>query len=191
MAKKYGARAYSFTRTNGVDICNSEQVSNALSHVCKKEGGIDFVVNSAAILERGPICSFSLNRIKSLIDCNYFGSVNVLLNSYKYLKSSRGQLLLFASSSYTRGRPYYAMYSSSKAAVVNLVQAVAEEWADLGIRVNCISPERTRTPMRLANFGIEDEATLLNSKYVATISLYTLLNDFSGEVVDIKVDFDR
>ena len=83
------------------------------------------------------------------------------------------------------------MYSSSKAAVVNLVQAVAEEWAAVGIRVNCISPERTKTPMRIANFGIEDEATLLNSKDVARISLYTLLNDFSGEVIDIKVDINR
>ena len=33
-------------------------------------------------------------------------------------------------------------------AVVNLTQALADEWAEAGVRVNCINPERTGTPMR-------------------------------------------
>ena len=79
------------------------------------------------------------------------------------------------------------MYSSTKAAVVNFVQAVAEEWQQDSIRINCINPQRTKTPMRTANFGMEDEKTLLKSKDVAEISLKTLLSNFSGEVVDIKL----
>ena len=42
----------------------------------------------------------------------------------------------------------YVAYSASKAAVVNLAQGLAEEWAHDGIRVNAVSPERTDTPMR-------------------------------------------
>ena len=40
-----------------------------------------------------------------------------------------GSLLLFTSSSYTRGRSGYSLYSSAKAAIVNLTQALADEWA--------------------------------------------------------------
>ena len=58
----------------------------------------------------------------------------------------QGSLLLFTSSSYTRGRSGYSLYSSAKAAVVNLTQALADEWADTGVRVNCINPERTGDP---------------------------------------------
>ena len=41
--------------------------------------------------------------------------------------------------------------------------------------------------MRTANFGIEDERTLLKSEDVAKVALKTLLSNFSGEVVDIKL----
>ena len=50
------------------------------------------------------------------------------------------------SSSYTRGRSGYSLYSSAKAAVVNLTQALADEWSGEGVKVNCVNPERTATP---------------------------------------------
>ena len=71
-------------------------------------------------------------------------------------------LLNFTSSSYTRGRSYYALYSSSKAAIVNFTQAIAEEWTSDNIKVNCINPERTATPMRTSNFGVEPRDLLLD-----------------------------
>ena len=102
------------------------------------------------------------------------------------MKESKGALLLYTSSSYTRGRALYSLYSSSKAAIVNFVQALSEEWFEHGIRVNCINPERTKTPMRIQNFGNEPENTLLDPKVVATVSVNTLLSRMTGEVVDVK-----
>ena len=125
--------------------------------------------------------------IKKIIDINYYGMVNVTRAAYEYVKESQGQILHFTSSSYTRGRAYYSLYSSTKAAVVNFVQAMAEEWEEEKIRINCINPQRTKTPMRIANFGIEPDNTLLKSEDVANVSLKTLLSDFTGEVVDIKI----
>ena len=80
----------------------------------------------------------------------------------------------------------YSVYSATKAAVVNLVQALAEEWFGDHIRVNCINPERTKTPMRVSNFGNEPENTLLKSEEVAVASLNTLVADCTGEVIDVK-----
>ena len=64
----------------------------------------------------------------------------------------------------------YSLYSSLKAAIVNFVQALSEEWFDSGIRVNCINPERTKTPMRVKNFGNEPEGTLLDPRTVAVLT---------------------
>ena len=123
-----------------------------------------------------------------MINVNYLGMVNVALESFPYLKSSKGTLLFYTSSSYTRGRAFYSLYSSTKAAVVNFVQAISQEWESNGVRVNCINPERTKTPMRVRNFGIEDDATLLKAETVAIESLKTLLSDFTGQVIDVKLN---
>ncbi|MBQ2573532.1 MAG: 2-C-methyl-D-erythritol 4-phosphate cytidylyltransferase, partial [Bacteroidales bacterium] len=62
-----------------------------------------------------------------------------------------------------------------------------QEWESYGIRVNVINPERTNTPMRTKNFGIEPPNTLLNASEVAEVSLKTLLLDITGQVVDVKI----
>jgi 2-C-methyl-D-erythritol 4-phosphate cytidylyltransferase len=145
------------------------------------------VINSAAILNREPLMHLESELVRRIIAINYLGMVNVTRAAYPHVKCANGAVLQFTSSSYTRGRANYALYSSTKAAVVNFVQALAEEWEQDGIRINCINPQRTKTPMRVANFGIEPDSTLLRSEDVALISLQTLLSNFSGEVVDIKL----
>ena len=188
IAKNNGATVFTFSRKVGnVNVSNYQQVQTALDFVFQKTGKIDYVVNTAAILNKEPILNLTYNDIEEIVKINYLGAVNTTLAAYPYLRQSHGQILQFTSSSYTRGRAYYAMYSSSKSAVVNFVQAIAEEWTPEGIRINCINPQRTLTPMRVQNFGIEDSSTLLKSEEVAKISLQTLLNDFTGEVVDIKL----
>jgi ribitol-5-phosphate 2-dehydrogenase (NADP+) / D-ribitol-5-phosphate cytidylyltransferase len=95
-------------------------------------------------------------------------------------------LLLFTSSSYTRGRSGYSLYSSAKAAIVNLTQALADEWAADGVRVNCVNPERTATPMRTKAFGEEPEGSLLRSEVVAETSLDVLISNFTGHIIDVR-----
>ena len=101
---------------------------------------------------------------------------------FPHSPNSGGALLLFtSSSSYTRGRSGYSLYSSAKAAVVNLTQALAHEWAEHGVRVNPVNPERTNTPMRSKAFGVEELGTLLPSAEVALrCGLMFLLSDQTG-----------
>lgn len=188
IARNSGANVHVFSRsTNGVDVSNMCDVQKALAEVNALEGRIDYVVNSAAVLKRGDLIDWPLETIESMIRINYNGAVNTTIAAFPYLMKTKGQIMQFTSSSYTRGRAGYAIYSSTKSAVVNFIQAISEEWLEKGIRVNCINPQRTKTAMRTSNFGIEDERTLLKSEDVARISLNTLLSSFTGQVVDIKV----
>lgn len=183
----YGAKVHGFSRNSGnIDIASRQQVRDALNSVYELHGKIDFIVNTAGVLYREPLISMENKKIEISINTNYLGMVNVAVESFSYLKESQGHLLFFTSSSYTLGRAFYSLYSSSKAATVNFVQAVAQEWDHYNIKVNCIKPERTKTRMRTENFGIEPEETLLSPEEVAMVTLRTLLSDFTGQVVDVK-----
>jgi 2-C-methyl-D-erythritol 4-phosphate cytidylyltransferase len=124
--------------------------------------------------------------ILTSVNVNYLGAVNVAMAAFDHLRRSEGQLLSFTSSSYTYGRAFYSLYSSSKAAVVNLTQALADEWNEDRVRVNCINPERTLTPMRTKAFGNENPDSLLSPDYVASISLATLLSSHSGQIINVS-----
>lgn len=184
-----GANVEVASRThNGVDITNLESAKDFLQSVDDKYGHIDYVINTAGLLIKKPIDLLSIEEISSLININYVGAVNIAIVSKAYLKKSRGVLLNFTSSSYTRGRAFYALYSSTNAAIVNFTQALAEEWINDGIKVNCINPERTATPMRTTNFGIEPADLLLSAEEVARVSLKALFSQKTGIVIDIRKD---
>ena len=67
-----------------------------------------------------------------------------------------------------------------------MTPALAEEWAGDGIKVNCVNPERTATPMRVANFGEEPPGTLLTPEEVAEASWRSSASGKSGHIVDVR-----
>lgn len=185
LAEAYGAKVSIAGRSTGLDIGNGAEVENWLNDVRDKTGPISAVVNAAAVLDRQPLMSMTLEQIRTSIETNFLGAVNVAWAAQAHLAETRGHLMFFASSSYTYGRALYSTYSASKAAVVNLTQALADEWSELGIRVNCINPERARTPMRTKAFGNEPADTLLDPEEVARRALSVLIGNTSGIIYDI------
>ncbi|WP_327087416.1 bifunctional cytidylyltransferase/SDR family oxidoreductase [Nonomuraea sp. NBC_01738] len=185
LARGHGADVHSFSRTqNGVRVEDFPSVAKALAQV----GRVDYVVNTAGVLHMGKLAEVTDETIADTVGVNYLGPVNVARAAHPYLSESGGCLLLYTSSSYTRGRADYSLYSSTKAAVVNLTQALADEWAPEGIRVNCVNPERTSTPMRERAFGEEPAHTLLSPRAVAQTSLDVLISDLTGQVIDVRLD---
>ena len=104
MAQANGAKCYAYSRSlTNTDISKTEDVEKAMQEVYAKENCIDYVVNSAAILNKEPIMHLNENTINQIIDINYKGMVNVTVAAYKYIKESKGQILHFTSSSYVFG----------------------------------------------------------------------------------------
>lgn len=187
IGQQHHAHIYSFSRSqNNCDVSDTENVRQALRVVADKEGHIDVIVNTAGVLIKEALTSMSQEAIMSSLDVNLLGVINVAREAFPYLRDTHGSLLFYTSSSYTRGRMMYSLYSATKAAIVNFVQAIAEEWHDFGIRVNCINPERTKTPMRIQNFGNEPEGTLLPAEDVAIASFNTVFSKATGEVIDVR-----
>jgi 2-C-methyl-D-erythritol 4-phosphate cytidylyltransferase len=187
LAEEHGARVFSFSRsTTGTDVADPESVQAALEQAHAESGRIDFVVNTAGVLRIGRLAELSPTEVDEALRVNFIAPASIARAAHPYLARTGGQLLLFTSSSYTRGRADYSLYSSAKAAVVNLTQALGDEWSADGVRVNCINPERTLTPMRVQAFGEEPQGSLLSSSAVARASLDVLVSDITGQIVDVR-----
>jgi 2-C-methyl-D-erythritol 4-phosphate cytidylyltransferase len=189
LAGRLGATVFSFSRSStNTHVERREDLMAASRSVLDATGRVDFVVNAAGVLPRGELIDTSEETIYAATEVNYLAPILVAQVFHPHLKETWGSLTLFTSSSYTRGRSGYSLYSSAKAATVNLTQALADEWAADKVRVNCINPERTATPMRTKAFGVEPAGSLLESEVVARASLDVMISGLTGHVVDIRKD---
>jgi 2-C-methyl-D-erythritol 4-phosphate cytidylyltransferase len=187
LAREYGATVETFSRSStGTHVERRSDLVEVAEKVMAEHGRIDHVVATAGILPRGSLLETTEETIFAATEVNYLAPIFIAQVFYPVLERAGGSLLLFTSSSYTRGRSGYSLYSSAKAAVVNLTQALADEWADSGVRVNCVNPERTGTPMRTKAFGEEPPDSLLESISVARASLDVLLSDGTGHILDLR-----
>lgn len=186
LAKKFGANVYVTSRRSGCDVSEYCDVENFLKKVHEETGRTDYVINTAGTLKIGKLTERKIDDIIEDININYLGSINVAKASIPYLKESKGSVQLYTSSSYTRGRAMYSIYSSTKAGIVNLVQALSEELSDQNVRINVINPERTATLMRNNAFGKEPKGSLLEPEKVAEASLKILLTNLTGQVIDVR-----
>jgi 2-C-methyl-D-erythritol 4-phosphate cytidylyltransferase len=181
-----GAHVLVYSRQTGCDITLEGDVRQALQSTAHYFGGIDAVVNAAGLLKNGKLLEQTTADTIEQINVNLVGALNVARQSYDWLKQTKGTMLFFSSSSYTRGRSGTAVYSATKAAIVNLTQGLNEEWAEDGIRVNCIVPSRTDTEMRGNNFINEDQDTLSNPYKVAIAASNLISSALSGQIIRIE-----
>lgn len=186
MAGREGAHVIGVSRADGVDVSDAESVRDTLAKARRAHDRVDLVANTAGVLRTGLLAGQQDAEIDEQIATNLRGSIVVAREAFAAMREAGGSIALFTSSSYTRGRARSAVYSSTKAAVVNLMQGLAEEYLPFGVRINAINPERTATPMRAENFGLEPASALLDADTVARATLATLLSNATGEVIDIR-----
>jgi len=186
LAKEHKANVMTFSRQTGVDVTNAGQVREALAKATSIYGKIDMVINTAGVLRTGLVSEQEYSSINEQIETNFQGSLIVAKESFEVMRELGGSITLFASSSYTRGRARSSVYSATKAAVVNLMQGLAEEYSPFGVSVNAINPERTATPMRTQNFGNEPPGSLLDALLVARTTLVACAMGSTGEVIDVR-----
>src|SRR5699024_11190033 len=118
-------------------------VHKALDYAHQTHGRVDLVANTAGILHTGLLAGLDYTAIDEQISTNVRGSVVVSREAFELMRDTGGSIALFTSSSYTRGRAMSAVYAATKAAVVNLMQGLAQEYQPFNIRINAINPERT------------------------------------------------
>jgi NAD(P)-dependent dehydrogenase (short-subunit alcohol dehydrogenase family) len=131
-----------------VDIARKADVDNMVQMVMGKFGGIDILVNNAAILGRAPLLELSEDDWDKAIDINlkgyYLCSQAV---GKRMVERKKGSIISIASQLAFRAAANLGAYCISKAGVVMLTRVLARELGSYNIRVNGVAPSVVTTEL--------------------------------------------
>ncbi len=134
-----------------------DQITQALQEIDRRHGRLDILVNNAATNPYfGPSLDMSLLAYQKTVDVNIRGYFWASLEAARrMIAQGKGAIVNVASVNAFRPMDGQAVYSMTKAAIVNMTQALAREWARQGVRVNALVPGLVET--RFAAAIHEDE----------------------------------
>ena len=139
------------------DIANEAEVDSAIAIIQDEFGGIQILMNNAAVMPTGPLHATSLADFERCLAVNLRGTY--LLSRAVIpgmLAAGHGAIIHMASITGMLGLPGLAIYSATKGALIALTRAMSTDYARQGIRVNCVSPGTIDTPM-LHDFVAEQQ----------------------------------
>jgi NAD(P)-dependent dehydrogenase (short-subunit alcohol dehydrogenase family) len=142
--RQSGGRAASYP----VDVSNADGVRAAIAAAAGELGRPAVVVNCAGIGRFYHSHDMPPAEWQRIIAVNLTGTFFVCQAALPFLLDGGGSIVNVASNAGLMAQPYSAAYCASKGGVVQLTRALADEYLERGIRVNCIAPGGITTPLQ-------------------------------------------
>jgi NAD(P)-dependent dehydrogenase (short-subunit alcohol dehydrogenase family) len=129
------------------DVSDPEQCRRMVQQSYEAFGRVDILVNCAGIFTRQPALEMDVTGWKRIFEVNLHGAYYCSLAFARQVieQKAGGAIVNISSTASTNNFPGQAAYSASKAALNNLTQALAVEWAQYGLRVNAVAPCHVNT----------------------------------------------
>lgn len=143
-------RAFNGTATAvAIDVTSPHGVATAVECAAAAMGGIDILINNAGVTETVPLIDQDVSGWDRILDTNVKGAFLVGQAVARTMRQAKtgGVIVNVASILGHRVAGQVAAYATSKAALVQLTESMALEWARLGIRVNAICPGYIQTDL--------------------------------------------
>jgi NAD(P)-dependent dehydrogenase (short-subunit alcohol dehydrogenase family) len=134
--------------TQKTDVRQKAELDLLMDETVSKFGKIDVLLAFACVQIRKPALEFTKEDWQLVLDVNLNGSFFAAQAVAKPMtKQQSGKIIFVSSLTAEIGLPQMSAYVASKGAIKQLAKALAVEWADNGITVNCIGPGRFHTQM--------------------------------------------
>lgn len=131
------------------DVRDLEQICAAADRMRVQFGSVDILIAAAGTQGPiGPLVDIKPKLWAETVETNLLGVVHACQAVLPQMIERRsGKIIVLAGAGAASARPNFSAYAASKAAVVRLVETLAEEVRDKNIQINCIAPSGTYTSM--------------------------------------------
>ena len=141
---KFNPNIYSFP----LDVTEIENCKLIANKIIEKFGGIDICVFGTGMHDPKSEKRFNLNKIREIMEVNYFGTMNSINSIYEYFSEKKnGQISIISSVAAYRGLPAAGAYCASKAALTSYAESLNFDMQMKNVKVLLISPGFIKTPM--------------------------------------------
>jgi NAD(P)-dependent dehydrogenase (short-subunit alcohol dehydrogenase family) len=143
------------------DITKEDQVEALFAQIHKEAGTIDLLFNNAGIGRGGcRLHDVTTKDFDDVLNVNVRGMFLVFRAAIRLMLTNGGAIVNTGSTASFMAPPFTGAYSMSKGAVLQFTKQAAQEYAQDGIRVNCVCPGATATPLLLGAPDDVREATI-------------------------------
>ncbi|WP_417822645.1 SDR family NAD(P)-dependent oxidoreductase [Thalassospira lucentensis] len=171
-----------------LDLTMFEKIDILGPSLYEKFGKLDIVVGNAALLgELAPVGHIDSQIFQNTFATNVTANFHLIRTTDKLLQlSDAGRAIFVTSNASAKGRAFWGLYASTKAALESLVLSYAQEMEETSVRVNLVNPGRIRTKMRAEAYPGEDPQTLPSADSIMDVFVDLAASDCTkhGEVVD-------
>lgn len=130
------------------NLSDAEEVNGLVPAMIEKLGKIDILVNNAGITRDGLVMRMSDEDWSDVLNVNLESAFRLARAAARpMMKARHGRIISITSVVGATGNPGQVNYVASKAGLVGMSKALAQELASRGITVNCVSPGFIATPM--------------------------------------------
>mgnify|MGYP001313166891 FL=1 len=131
-----------------LDVTNHEKCITVFNEVIKKLNNIEICVFCTGIHDPKSEKSLNLEKIKKIMEVNYFGTINSINSVYNYFKEKKsGHISMVSSVAGYRGLPAGGAYCASKSALTTYAESLYFDMKRFNVRVSVVHPGFIKTPM--------------------------------------------
>ena len=131
-----------------LDVTDINKCNSVFKEIIEKFKNIEICVFGTGIHDPESEKEFNLDKIKKIMEVNFFGAMNSINSVYNYYnKKKSGQISIISSVAGYRGLPAAGAYCASKSALTSFTESLHFEMKRKNVRVTLISPGFIKTPM--------------------------------------------
>ena len=154
-----------------LDVTNTDQCKIVFKNIIEKFKNIEISIFCTGIHDPKSEKEFNLEKIKKIMEVNYFGTMNSINAVYKYYNERKsGQISIVSSVAGYRGLPAAGAYCASKSALTSFAESLHFEMKRKNVRVSLVSPGFIKTPMTDQN---DFPMPMIKSPEFAAKQIYT------------------